>query len=308
MAIPAEFQEREYESLFIQEMTRLGSFTWSPGQTDEFLLGFDGAIWINPLRLIKFGFPTPVPVSRRLFKFWLFWEPEFWRGQRLDRSLINEWQKFADDAFPRKAVNFFVQHKRPYQSSEQSASGDHWKQAYYEYKIENDQQTRLAQLENQLGATGVVTYSSAAFMRKSDLWEYADRRSIIENSNFVSPGKLTGHSRYTFIKAGHTGFANIDPTEIEDTPILERLTNTYEQSGASFSFQVKQAGKAVQQIMDEESPNGTSFYHRLVSRLFEGLDIERSEETLISAVIQTMAFNTVNSTSWAVVTAPKLQS
>ena len=38
MGIQAEFQEREYESLFIQELAKLGSFTWSPGQTDEFIL------------------------------------------------------------------------------------------------------------------------------------------------------------------------------------------------------------------------------------------------------------------------------
>ena len=35
MAIPSEFLEREYESLFIQELSKLGSFTWTPGQTDE---------------------------------------------------------------------------------------------------------------------------------------------------------------------------------------------------------------------------------------------------------------------------------
>lgn len=106
MAIPSEFLEREYESLFIQELNKLGSFTWTPGQTDEFLLGFDGASWVNPLQLMKFGFPKPVPTSK-LRKFFPYWPLKFWHGEHLTRHFLHYWEKFADDFFPPKALNFF---------------------------------------------------------------------------------------------------------------------------------------------------------------------------------------------------------
>jgi hypothetical protein len=155
VAIPSEFQEREYESLFIQELTRLGSFTWSPGQTDEFFLGFDGALWIDPLRLMRLGFPTPDRASHRWHHFWPLWEPEFWLGQQLHSQFIKEWRRFADDAFPQKSLNFFVQHKRPCQLTKRGKHGGHWGQSYFEFKIDAQQQRRLEQLESILAMLGL---------------------------------------------------------------------------------------------------------------------------------------------------------
>ena len=304
MAIPAEFQEREYESLFIQELARFGSFTWSPGQTDEFFLGFDGASWVSPLQLMRFGFPTPGAIQNRRPRLWPFWLPDFWYGKRLHPEFVNEWRRFADDAFPRKSLNFFVQHKRPHQTTVQGVCGDHWGQAYYEFKIDRQQQTRLEELENRLSNAAVVTYSCAAFLKKADLWKHQENATLIANSNFVSVKALKGHSRYTFIEPGHTGFANVDPEEIRDKPILERIAEAYEQSEGLFSYQVRTAARAVHAIMDEEAPDGTSLYHQLLSRVADGLDVERSEDDFFYSLLQVLAFNTVNSTSWAIITKP----
>lgn len=304
MAIPAEFQEREFESLFIQELSKLGCFTWSPGQTDEFFLGFDGALWIDPLKLIRFGFPTPTRVSRWRH-MWPLWEQEFWHGRKLHPEFLTEWRKFADDAFPPKLVNFFVQHKRPHQTTEQGICGDYWGQAYFEYKIDRQQQSRLEQLEDKLSDRGVVTYSCAAFLKKTDLWKYEGSGTIVSHSNFVSAKKLSGHNRYTFIGPGHTGFANVEPTIIEDKPLLERLTSTYERSEGTYSSQVKRAGKAVHEIMVEEDSSDTGLYHQLLNRFSEVSEFGRKDDDFLSSILKVLVFNTVNSTSWAIVTAPK---
>ncbi len=304
MAIPSEFQEREYESLFIQELAKLGSVTWSPGQTDECLLGFDGALWIDPSRLLRFGFPRPDHARHRWHHFWPFWEPEFWHGQQLHSQFIDEWRRFANDTFPKKSLNFFVQHKRPFQTTEQGACGDHWRQAYFEFKIDTQQQRRLEQLENKLGDAGVVTYSCAAFLKKDDLWKHQENTAIVRNSNFVSAKKLSGHNRYTFIDSGHSGYANPDPEAIEDEPLFERIASAYERSEGAFSDQVKRAGAAVHEIMNEEDPNGTGLYRQILNRFAEGSEVERIESVFLTSLIQILAFNTVNSTSYAVITAP----
>ena len=326
MAIPAEFQEREYESLFIQEIARLGGFTWSPGQTDENWLGFDAGMWIAPSFLLQFGFKHDAYdkerfIERLRYKFFRRFHPfcpwcdcaPFFKGKKLKRHFLLEWKRFTDEFFPGRALNFFAQHKRPYQSTKQGAAGNYWKKAYFEYKIDQNQQRRLARLEQKLGNSAVVTYSCAAFLRKSELWEFQSQEKIIKNSNFVSPNKLNGHSRYTFTEPGHNGFANTEPTPIKDTPLGSKLLLAAERSEASFTQLVKAAGNAVLKVMKEEereTGDGTLFF-QLTSRmreLFDIIEIGEGEEDggeLLRAITNVMAFNTINSTSWAIISPPK---
>ena len=323
MPIPAEFQEREYESLFIQEIAHLGGFTWSPGQIDENLLGFDAGMWLAPSLLLRFGFKHGSSHSRHFVKcivdkfhrFCPCWECRLFRGEKLSKYFLLEWGKFADDFFPKRALNFFAQHKRPYQSTEQGAAGDYWKSAYFQFRIDQNQQRRLEELEHRLGKASVVTYSCAAFMKKKDLWDFANRKEIIKNSNFVSPGKLSGHSRYTFTEPGHVGFANAEPTPIEDSPIFSRLQEAAgaERTEASVTQLVKAAGNAVSNVMaeeDRETGDGALFI-QLTSRMHEQFGISEVDEDgeggaeLLRAITNVMAFNTINSTSWAIVSPPE---
>lgn len=302
MAIPSEFVEREYESLFIQELNKLGSFTWSPGQTDEFLLGFDGASWVNPVHLMKFGFPTPTPIST-VRKYFPFWPLEFWHGEILAREFLQDWQRFADDFFPSKALNFFVQHKRPIQMTEQGAAGDHWKRAYFSFKIDKAQQKRLEIVENRLGLSGIVTYAGAAFLSKKDLWKHQHDQTLIASSNFVGAGKLAGHSRYTYVEAGHSGFANEEPTIINDEPLIERISSAYEYSEGGFSHQIKRAGKIVYEIMSEEDPDATGLYFSLESQILDKTDFRVDDSEFFIALLRVALFNTVNSTSWMIISS-----
>ena len=321
MAIPADFQEREYESLFIQEVTHLGGFTWSPGQTDENLLGFDAGMWLAPHFLLRFGFRPGSSDERRfiecvvdwLHPYWPWWDYPLYRGKVLSKEFLPQWGKFANECFPKRALNFFAQHKRPYQSTEQGAAGDYWKSAYFQFRIDQNQQRRLEELEHRLGKASVVTYSCAAFMKKKDLWDFANRKEIIKNSNFVSPGKLSGHSRYTFTEPGHVGFANAEPTPIADNPIISKLQEAAgaERTEASFTQLVKVAGNAVSNVMaeeDRETGDGALF-SQLTGRMHEQFGISESDEEggveLLRAITNVMAFNTINSTSWAIVSPPE---
>lgn len=304
MSIFSEFQEREYESLFIQELAKLGCFTWTPGQTDEFYLGFDGGSWVNPLMLLNLGFVAPRPAPRML-RWWPFWEPEYWKGVRLTPELVRDWQRFADDYFPPKLLNFFVQHKRPKQTTKQGAAGAHWKQAYFEFPIDKQQQSRLEALEDKLGDQGVVTYASAAFLKKKDLWDCQNQGTIISSSNFVSSLKLKGHSRYTYIEPGHLGFANEEPTPIEGVPIITRLRSAYERSEGGYSTQIKLAGNLIDEVMSEDEDKGVSLYYELLGRLRETIDRSRDDKGLLDSIFKISAFNTANNTSWILVSNPE---
>ena len=120
----------------------------------------------------------------------------------------------------------------------------------------------------------------------------------------MSAKKLSGHSRYTFIAPGNTGFANVDPEAVQDIPLFDRIAQAYESSEGSFSYQVRSAARAVNSIMDEEDPNGTSLYHQLLNRMTESRDSARSEGDFLLPLTQVLAFSIVNSTSWAIVTKP----
>jgi hypothetical protein len=301
MSIPAEFQEREYESLFIQELSKMGSATWSPGQTDEFLLGFDGAAWIKPWSLLRFGFPAGAPRP----PFWPIFRFNLWQGRELGRELFREWEDFAEDFFPARSFNFFVQHKRPHQSTAQGASGDYWKQAYFEFKIDKQQQMRLEKLEHALGAGAVVTYSCPAFMLKRELWAYEKNAKLIANTNFVSPSLLKGHSRYTFLKPGHSGFANEDPEIINGEPLRVRFVAADERSEGGLSSQILNAGNAIHDLMSEEPEESAALYRLILERLSE-VSGRISGGLLFQAIKRIVAFNGANGTSWVVLTRPQI--
>jgi hypothetical protein len=310
MVINSEFVEREYETLFVQEITKLGGSTWSPGQVQENLLGFDGGIWLPPKFLWQFGFPGNGQTRKRLRDFfhsssWWRWHFEEFGGTHINSQTVEEWAKFADDFFPPRALNLFVQHKRPAQSTQDDVAGEHWGKAYYEYRIDSHQQERLAKLEGALGQDAVVTYSCAAFLWKRELWQYESENRILANSNFVGPSKLTGHKRYTYVEPGHRGFANADPTPVNDEPFLERLRTAYERSESNFSSLIRQAGQAVTETMTEENLDDAILYRQILDRLAGPESGELSAHPILQNIKKVLAFCAVNSTSWSIVTPPK---
>lgn len=319
MAIPAEFYEREYENFFNRELEKLGGFVWTPGQLDENVLGFDAGAWLPSWRL--FYWSNPKKKALDLYYFMKYFFAYEGRGVVLDREFINDWEIFMDDFFPPKGLNFFVQYKRPLfvkyrgRSFSRRINGceGRWGRSYYQYYLRKNQQRRLALLEKRLGESGVVTYSCAAFHTKNDLWKFQNEKRIIRMSNFVGPGKLNGHSKYTFIEPGHYGCANPEPEEIEDIPLSVKFARASRKSmttgeeeevdSKSFSGLVSHASNAVLSIYEEEDDNEReSFYYYL--RFFEREYRLLYEVDLYRNVIIIMTFNFLNSTSWSILSPP----
>ena len=75
----AEFCEREYESNFNGQITKLHKFVWTPGQVQEHILGFDAA-FLSDSQLIFDLFPA-----------WRYFPTGI-------RPSLDNWQKFFDIA------------------------------------------------------------------------------------------------------------------------------------------------------------------------------------------------------------------
>ena len=108
------------------------------------------------------------------------------------------------------------------------------------------------------------------------------------------------------MKPGHSGFANEEPTLIDDEPILKRIMNAYEVSEGGFSNQIKREGKVVDEIMSEEDQNRTGLYFTLQNQILERTDYEFEGKEFFVSLLQVALFNTVNSTSWAIISKPEV--
>ena len=316
MVIPAEFHEREYENFFNRELEKLGGFVWTPGQLDENILGFDAGVWLPSRRL--FYWSNPRKKSLDLYYYLKYFFAYEGRGVVLDREFLNDWEGFMNSFFPPRRLNFFAQYKRPLfvgrlRHSKIDRSGRYWGRPYYQFYIDRNQQRRLSLLEGKLGKSGVVTYSCAAFHTKAALWRFQNEKRIVRMSNFVGPGKLNGHSKYTFVEPGHYGFANPEPEKIEDIPLYVKFVRASEVSMAeiaekeaeskSFSSLVSVASRSVISVYEEEDSNARESFYGLLNSFEKmsgglyGVDLYRDIFTIVS-------FNFLNSTSWSIISPP----
>ena len=82
--------------------------------------------------------------------------------------------------------------------------------------------------------------------------------------------------------------------------------NAYEVSEGGFSNQIKRAGKVVDEIMSEEDQNRTGLYFTLQNQILERTDYEFEGKEFFVSLLQVALFNTVNSTSWAIISKPEV--
>lgn len=69
----------------------------------------------------------------------------------------------------------------------------------------------------------MVVYASPAFYKYCDLWNAIDRKTLVQNTNFVEVHALHKHSKYSYISGGNEGFAHSEPEPIRGTQFLKRL-------------------------------------------------------------------------------------
>jgi hypothetical protein len=189
----AQFEEREYELQFSLELARgrLGS-VWSAGQVLEGIVGYDGVadphikdvVW----KVLKVRRPKGVVLA-----------PGHWHGGALPSA--------AD--LSSRPVTLVLQYKRPeFLFGARAAQWRLWHRPYFRFTRSSRQQTILARLERNLAGSAVVRYAAPAFWRRADLEANTSSGSVIEESGFLSPSALGGHSVWTYTSPGIEGIAN----------------------------------------------------------------------------------------------------
>jgi len=277
-----QFEEKQFEQYLNYALAKRRNWFYSPGQVMEFTLGFDSAVYVeNPMFWENF-YPkrTSFPVGVKIDMKW-------WR--KLDNSLNH---------FPQFKVNTFIQHKRPeYMTSTRGEAGKYWKQAYFRYRLTKHQQKALEFLEKQIKNKGVVAYASPAFYTLTELWHSLQKGTIIQDTNFVQPSKLSRHATYTYISANSIGRAFSEPENIETFNFLE-TTQVLSQNADSDTTNrrfITQIGNVVNEVMLENQT-----FSRVYAEIIETMPNEISEIETAIGFARVNIFCFLTQTTWRV--------
>jgi hypothetical protein len=193
-----EFEEKQFETACLFELVD-GPFVFSSGQVLEKLVGYDAALRVSSKSVWHFlGLPPPPGV--RL-------QPDFWLPfPNLPPA----------DRLPSKLVSLLLQFKRPhYLDDGRAGQYGYWGGGYFRFHIEKGQQSRLEVVETAVGTKAAVRYSAPAFLKYSQLQDFAEKGAIARNSTFVSPAALSHHRLWSYVQSGTVGYANPDGEEVE---------------------------------------------------------------------------------------------
>lgn len=214
----AEFEEKEYETAAVIELAsgKLGR-VYSAGQVMERLLGYDAVASPPDGHAIWRVLALPRPAGLRLL-------PQHWgSGERPDRSRL-----------PTLPISLILQFKRPeYLAGARAKQWRYWNRPYFRFERAVHQQAVLKRLELATGSDVVVRYACPAFWRRGSLEAAHERRTVIEESGFVSPRVLGNHRVWTYVTAGGVGKGNPSGKQVrgESRQDLQRLLSaTLEQA------------------------------------------------------------------------------
>ena len=209
-----EFEEKSYEQFHNIELLNRSRIFFPPGQIQEHHLGIDCMLLTKNKKFWRlWGY----------YKWWLYPFPP--PGVFLNDVFWQELKNTIDAKdFPRFKFNVFIQYKRPeYIISVRGKEYRFWKCPYFRYDILQHQQDILIKLEQKVRDRAIVVYAAPAFHKKKDLFEYFAKRKLIENSNYVKPSSLIGHSRWTYVNGGIVGLAFSEPKEVESISFLKEI-------------------------------------------------------------------------------------
>jgi len=236
----AEFKEKPFETYFLAEMARRTTVLYSPDQTDEGILGFDGAFFV------------PAPYFHVLLPFNRSRRWQHFIG--MTASEIDRFGRALDARLPPFNLNLFVQYKRPEWMQRSSATEwASWNAAYFRYTIDAKQQGLLEKILAAAAGRAAVVYASAAFWANSDLFAHAGSNGIIANSNIASADLLTGHSRFTYTVPGGHGIAHSEPENIEGPSLDGIFARAADNERLPFTKHVKATANLIERGLEEGS-------------------------------------------------------
>lgn len=283
-----QFGEDNYKQCLNYEvMSQPGIFI--PSQPQENTMGFDAAFFSsNP-------------------RFWRLWESAWTpifaiqprEGVELSPDLFDGLQHDLDENdFPAKfKANIFMQYKRPdYLSTSLASEYDFWREPYFRYCIDPNQQNILEQLETNVSNKALVVYACPAFWKHNELLHFSTNGAVMINSNFAMPDTLHGHHKYTFVNDDRPGKALSEPTDIPKVKLPEKVAKLKELSAEKKNSQfIKSLSAKISQIVEKtDEPFKTNFNN---AKKYFG----KHEQDLADSISQIHSFLFITNLSWFIV-------
>lgn len=231
----AKFSEENYRYYLNQELVSENNI-FIPTQPDEFSLGVDMIMSTQ---------------NHQIFNLWgqriggISVDEKLWRGT--DRTFDNIELDLEFQA------NLFIQAKRPeFIRIRSGAEYEDWNRPYFRYKIDVEQQKILSKLESNLANNALVLYASPACTTRLELKEFANKKIIVQNSNFTKATDLDNHTRYTYTDGGTGGYAYSRPTEIKSLSFKEELKKlkSFKTSGKNIQF-IRSLAESITKTVEE---------------------------------------------------------
>jgi hypothetical protein len=237
-----KFKEKTYESYFQTELGRRTNVSFAPDQTDEGLLGFDGAFHL------PFGFlPDIFPYVRA----------RRWRHfVGFSASDIDSFGAELNDRLPPFNLNLFAQYKRPEHMERSNATEwSSWGAPYYRYTTEDHQQRLLEKVAEAALGRAAVVYASPAFWSSADLFTYGRDGGIVAHSNIADVARLSGHHRFSYVSAGYHGVGHSEPEPVQSEPFDVILRRGLEQEAMPFTRQIKGLDEMIRTVLKDDRPS-----------------------------------------------------
>ena len=172
------FEEKQYESYFVQEIGRETKLTFAPGQVEEKQLGFDFGCALTP-EAWKRCFDKVVEVADGDL------------GQGASGEVIEKALELLQHTMPPFNMNLFIQFKRSdYMPSARCREFGYWKKPYFRYGIAKDQLATLIALAEGCGELAHVVYAAPVFHKREDLFAAQLAGQVIARSNVVEAREL----------------------------------------------------------------------------------------------------------------------
>jgi hypothetical protein len=200
-----EFEEKEFETALLHQLSVENNRLWSPGQVLEKKLGYDFSLLCNDIGFWAAHKSWPAPPG----------------------VLAPQPANAPNKTLPNFALNLFVQVKRPMSrvrlTKKLKAHGI--ASPYWKFEIKKDQQLLLENLSSLIKADGLVCYAAPVFHTSNELYFYITAGSLVSQSTFPHADMLIGHKAWNYSKPGVIGVANIDPVAYELPSLDEQLSD-----------------------------------------------------------------------------------
>lgn len=276
----AEFKEKTFETAFVGELRLVTKFVYAPDQCDENFLGFDASAFV------PWEFLPPILHCVRSRR---------WHHMvGISAKEIDQFGKELNRRLPPFRLNLFLQFKRPqYLERKNAAEWSFWKQKYFRYKLESQQQKLLSKIGVIGKGRAVAVYAVPAFHKSDALFKHQIDNAVIENTNVLNAALLSGHSKCTFVKAGSSGMGHSEPEEISCQPIREIIDEHMSQEGVLFTRHIKDTADTIKQLFEDEEDSKETLF--LARRAILGGDLSEISPHAVGswfdAVITVAAFS-----------------